>query len=160
MAAAAPSAPAKRPAVIAKPLGEEDADTHYDLGLAYKEMGLYDEAIKEFALVRETKGKAVDCHLMIGLCHAERGKFSEAVGEFKNGLYVDGISDRQSLALYFELGAAYESLADSREAMYYYEKVAKKDARFREVDKRIAGLKASGAKSAPPDTLGSDEFSR
>ena len=90
-----------------------DADTHYDLGLAYKEMGLFDEAIKEFHLVRETPGRAVQCHLMIGLCHVERGKLSEAVGEFKNGLYVEGINERESLALYFELGVVYEALGDA-----------------------------------------------
>jgi tetratricopeptide (TPR) repeat protein len=88
---------------------------------------------------------------MIGLCHAERGKFSEAVAEFKNGLYVEGISERQSLALYYELGAAYEALEDNREATYYFEKVAKRDPRFRDVEKRLAGLraaKAAGGKKA------------
>ena len=64
--ASMPDAPRR---VIAKPLGGTDADTHYDLGLAYKEMGLLDEAIKEFELVRESPGRAVQCHLMIGLCH-------------------------------------------------------------------------------------------
>jgi len=132
--------------VIARSLGGSDADTHYDLGLAYKEMGLYDEAIKEFALVQATPGRAVQCHLMIGLCHVERGKLNEAVDEFKRGLYVDGINDRESLALYFELGAAYEGLSDLKEALYYYEKVAKRDARFRDVDRRIDVLtgRASG----------------
>jgi tetratricopeptide (TPR) repeat protein len=123
--------------VIAKPLGGPDADTHYDLGLAYKEMGLHEEAIKEFALVRATPGRAVQCHLMIGLCQLERGKLNLAVDEFKAGLYVDGITERESLALYFELGAAYEALGDAKEAIYYFEKVAKRDPRFRDVDRRI-----------------------
>jgi tetratricopeptide (TPR) repeat protein len=139
----APSAPppAARPAVIARAMGDSDADTHYDLGLAYKEMGLFDEAIKEFHLVRETPGRAVQCHLMIGLCHVERGKLSEAVGEFKNGLYVEGINERESLALYFELGVVYEALGDAREALYYYEKVSKRDPRFRDVAGRSEGVK-------------------
>jgi tetratricopeptide (TPR) repeat protein len=143
-----PAPAARKPTVIAKPLGEEDADTHYDLGLAYKEMGLHEEAIKEFMLVRDTPGRAVQCHLMIGLCHAERGKFTDAVNEFKSGLYVEGINDREALALYFELGAAYEALSDSREALYYYEKVYKRDPRFREIDKRIAAVKAGAAAKA------------
>ena len=131
--------------VIAKPLGETDADTHYDLGLAYKEMGLIEEAMKEFSLVRDTPAHAVQCHLMIGLCHIERGKLQEAVDEFKNGLYVDGINDREALALYFELGAAYEGLGDAREAIYYFEKVQKREARFRDVGRRIEGLRSAAA---------------
>jgi tetratricopeptide (TPR) repeat protein len=150
----------KKPTVIAKPLGAEDAATHKDLGMAYKEMGLYDEAIKEFTLVRETPGLAVECHLLIGLCQMERGKFSEAITEFKSGLYVEGINDGQSHALYFEIGAAYEAISDTKEALYYFEKVAKKDPRFREVNKRIDGLKnkanGKGAKNgaAKPDAGG------
>src|SRR5262249_6147682 len=86
-AKAATSPPSEGPRrVIARPLGEADADTHYDLGLAYKEMGLLEEAMKEFALVRDTPGRAVQCHLMMGLCHIERGKLQEAVDEFKSGL--------------------------------------------------------------------------
>ncbi len=135
--ASMPDAPRR---VIAKPLGGADADTHYDLGLAYKEMGLLEEAIKEFELVRETPGRAVQCHMMIGLCHVQRGKLQEAVDEFKSGLYVDGINDREALALYFELGAAYEGLGDEREALYYYEKVLKRDPRFRDIGRRIENL--------------------
>ncbi|MBI4509719.1 MAG: tetratricopeptide repeat protein [Deltaproteobacteria bacterium] len=144
----APKVTSKRPAVIAKPLGEEDADTHYDLGLAYKEMGLIEEAVREFQLVMETPGRAVQCLLMIGLCYVERGMLSEAIGEFKKGLYVEGITERESLALYFEIGAAYESLRDIREALYYYEKVAKRDSHFRDVEKRVAELKARAASAS------------
>jgi tetratricopeptide (TPR) repeat protein len=132
---------AKRQTIIAKPLGESDADTHYDLGLAYKEMGLHEEAIKEFLLVRDTPGRAVQCYLMIGLCHLERGKLTEAVSEFKNGLYVEGINEREAMALYYELGAAYDGLGDAREALYYFEKVAKRDSKFRDVAARIDALK-------------------
>jgi len=135
-----------KPAVIAKGLSGPDLDTHYDLGLAYKEMGLYDEAIREFALVREAPGRAVQCFLMIGLCHVERGKLTEAVEQFKAGLYVENINEREALALYFELGAAYEGLGDAREALYYFEKVHKRDPGFRDVERRIEALR----RGAPP----------
>ena len=97
------------------------------------------------ALVRDNPARAVQCHLMIGLCQVERGKLNEAVDEFKRGLYVEGINDRESLALYFELGAAYESLADAKEALYYYEKVSKRDPRFRDVDRRVDALTGRAA---------------
>ncbi len=135
---------ARRPAVIARPQGGTDADTHYDLGMAYKEMGLHEEALKEFALARQAPGRAVQSYLMIGLCQLELGRVSEAVEAFKAGLYVDGINDREALAVYFELGAAYETLGDAREALYYYEKVQKRDPRFRDVEQRVAVLSGGG----------------
>ena len=48
---------------------------------------------------------------------------TDAIGQFKKGLYVEGITEREALSLYFELGQAYERLSDPREALYYYEKV-------------------------------------
>jgi tetratricopeptide (TPR) repeat protein len=111
----------------------------------------------------------VQCHLMIGLCHVERGKLSEAVGEFKNGLYVEGINERESLALYFELGVTYEALGDAREALYYYEKVSKRDPRFRDVAGRTEGVKRkiaqendrrSGGDSTLDAASTGDDFSR
>jgi tetratricopeptide (TPR) repeat protein len=143
----------RRPAVIARPLGGSDVGTHYDLGMAYKEMGLHEEAIKEFALVREApagRDRAVQCYLMIGLCQAERGRLGEAVDEFKAGLYVDHITEREAMALYFELGAAYQALGDVREALYYFEKVHKRDPRFRDVDRRITALKSGDDEGAGP----------
>jgi tetratricopeptide (TPR) repeat protein len=89
---------------------------------------------------------------MIGLCHLERGKLAEAVEEFKAGLYVEGITDRESISLYFELGAAYEALGDTREAIYYFEKVHKREAGFRDADRRLDTLRRGGA--APGATGG------
>jgi pilus assembly protein FimV len=144
--------------VIAKPMtGGTDAGTHYDLGLAYKEMGLYDEALKEFALARQAVGRAVQSYLMIGLCQIELGRMAEAVEAFKAGLYVDGINDHEALALYFELGAAYEALGDAREALYYFEKVQKRDPRFRAVERRIDGLTRRETSSVSPRPNGGRE---
>jgi tetratricopeptide (TPR) repeat protein len=121
---------------------EEDSDTHYDLGIAYREMGLLDDAITEFKVAMRARDKEVLCHMMIGLCYIEKDMLSEAISQFKTGLYVEGITERETIALYFELGQAYEHLEDYREALYYYEKVAKKDTRFREVGKRIEEIQA------------------
>jgi tetratricopeptide (TPR) repeat protein len=143
--------------VIEKGVTAEDYETHYDLGIAYKEMGLIDDAIAEFRLVMKDPTREVQCHLMIGLCQLEKGQITEAIGAFKKGLYVDGITDRETLSLYFELGAAYQRLGDSREALYYYEKVQKRDPRFRGIDALVeqlrAGAQAPGmSKPQPTDS--------
>ncbi|HJZ84526.1 MAG TPA: tetratricopeptide repeat protein, partial [Polyangia bacterium] len=132
-----------RRAVVEKQIGEEDFETHYDLGIAYKEMGLHDDAIHEFRMVMKAPGREVLCHTMIGLCYSEKGQQTEAISQFKKALYVEGITEREQLSLYFELGIAYEKLEDWREALYYFEKVQKRDAKFREVERRIRALKGA-----------------
>jgi pilus assembly protein FimV len=124
-----------------QPVDLKDFETHYDLGIAYKEMGLYNDAIREFEMIAQAPGREVLCHTMIGLCFSARGMLSEAISQFKKGLYVEGITDQEAISLYYELGLSYEKLDDPREALYYYEKVAKRDAKFRDVLKRVADVK-------------------
>jgi len=135
----------------------EDFETHYDLGIAYKEMGLLDDAINEFRIVMKDPVREVQCHLMIGLCFLEKGMQTDAIGQFKKGLYVEGITEREALSMYFELGQAYERLNDPREAMYYYEKVLKRDQHFRDVQSRINALRGGGqVAQAMPEARGDD----
>ncbi len=141
------SQPKKR-GVIEKGVEAEDYETHYDLGIAYKEMGLVDDAISEFKTAMQSPKKEVQCLLMLGLCFLEKGQPAEAVSQFKKGLYVETITDRESLTLYFELGQAYEQMRDMREALYYFEKVSKREATFREVDKKLAQIQL-GTANAP-----------
>jgi pilus assembly protein FimV len=138
----------KRPGVVLeRPIEDTDADTHYDLGLAYKEMGLYDEAIKAFDKVVRTRGREVQCRLMIGLCHREQGNHSESVHQFKIGLHEGAITERERQSLLYEIGVTYETLGDPREALYYLEMVLKRDATFLDARDRVAALRAGGNSS-------------
>ncbi|MDB4967907.1 MAG: hypothetical protein JWN44_3596, partial [Myxococcales bacterium] len=147
-----------RKGVIEKGVTAEDFETHYDLGIAYKEMGLLDDAINEFRIVMKDPVREVQCHLMIGLCFLEKGMQTDAIGQFKKGLYVEGITDREALSMYFELGQAYERLNDPREALYYYDKVTKRDPHFRDVTKRVDALRGgtSPAQAAMPEGRSDD----
>lgn len=140
---AATPEPGKPSVMLEKPVDDEDADTHFDLGLAYKEMGLYEEAIKAFNKVIQRPERAIECHIMIGLCHREQGALGEAVHQFKSGLYVEDITDPQKMTLYYEIGSVYEQMEDPGEALYYFEMVLKKDPRHRDVAERVTRLKAS-----------------
>lgn len=146
-----------RKGVIEKGVTAEDFETHYDLGIAYKEMGLLDDAINEFRIVMKDPAREVQCHLMIGLCFLEKGMQTDAIGQFKKGLYVEGITEREALSMYFELGQAYERLNDPREALYYYEKVMKRDPNFRDVQSRVEAVRGGGQVSAAmPEPRGDD----
>ncbi|MCK5799863.1 MAG: tetratricopeptide repeat protein, partial [Deltaproteobacteria bacterium] len=113
------------------------------------EMGLLDDAIAEFKVAMRSREKEVLCHMMIGLCHSEKGLVSEAISQFKTGLYVEGITERETIALYFELAQAYENLKDLPEAVYYYEKVFKKDPHFRDVDRYLEKLRLATDERSP-----------
>lgn len=134
--------------VLENPLDDEDADTHYDLGLAYKEMGLYGEAVQAFEKVMSVAGREVQCNLMIGLCHREQGALSEAINQFKAGLYSSDISVGEKFGLYYEIGVTYEALNDPREALYYYEMVLKKEPDYRDIAARVAGIRGGGGKTS------------
>jgi len=131
-------------------VGQEDTETHFDLGIAYKEMGLLDDAINEFRLCLPNPQRSCIAATMIGLCHVEKGEVSEAISHFKKGLYADTKTEREELGLYFELGNAYELLHDPKEALYYYQKVEKRDPTFRDVVKRIQNLARPAAPAPPP----------
>ena len=135
---------ASRPAVmLEKPIDDEDADTHYDLGLAYKEMGLYQEAIQAFEKVSTVPGREVQCRLMIGLCYREQGGIAESINQFKAGLHAPGIFEQEQLSLYYEIALTYQSMVgDAREAMYFYELIRKRTPSYRDVPERIAALES------------------
>jgi tetratricopeptide (TPR) repeat protein len=147
-----PSSNGKRkPTVmLEKPVDEGDAETHYDLGLAYKEMGLFDEAIKAFEKVLRAPGREIQCRVMIGMCHREQGHQTDAINEFKQGLHANG-SDRERLSLYYEIGITYEAMGDTGEALYYFDAVVKRDPRFADAAQRAEHLRSRGSQPITPD---------
>jgi tetratricopeptide (TPR) repeat protein len=136
---------------VEQQVAADDWATHLDLGIAYKEMGLLDDAISEFGTAMSNPAKACQCHTLIGLCHMQKGQFADAIASFKKGLYVDRKTDLEELALYWELGNAHDKMQDTKEAIYYFQKVQKRDPSFRGVGQRIAALGAG--QQAPTDDV-------
>jgi pilus assembly protein FimV len=145
-----------RRGVIAHGDSPEDFETHFDLGIAYKEMGLIDDAVAEFRIVMKDPAREVQCQLMIGTCYLEKQMFTEAINQFKKGLYVEGITDPEALSLYYELGSAYEKIGDPREALYYYDKVQKRDPQFRDLRRRMRALRGEEQEAEPPPRANDD----
>ena len=138
---------------VEEQVGADDTDTHFDLGIAYKEMGLFTDAVVEFELAMASPGRACLCHTMVGLCFAEQDEFAEAIGHFKKGLYAERKTEREELGLFYEIGHAYERLGDVQEALYYFQKATRMDPQFRGVRTRVERLRATlsspGATPAP-----------
>jgi len=135
---------------VAKLSTSERADpgTHGDLGIAYKQMGLYDAAIAEFKLLQQDRPRAVFALTMIGECVEAKGELGEAVGKYKEALNQSQITVPESSELYYLLGSVFERLGDVREALYFFENLHKRDASFRDVGRRIAALKPANARQA------------
>jgi tetratricopeptide (TPR) repeat protein len=130
----------------------EDVQTHYDLGIAYKEMGLLEEAVAEFDVALRHGGgtRAVDCLTMLGMCELERGNAEAAVGHFQQGLELPDLTAGAGHALRFELGAAFEAQGLAAEALEQYQAVESEDGAFRDVADRVQRLAGSVQVKARP----------
>jgi tetratricopeptide (TPR) repeat protein len=122
--------------------GQVDLTTHADLGIAYKEMGLFDAAIKEFLILAQDSTREVFALTMIGECHEAKGAPPEAVVHYKKALNRPQIGDAEATQLYYQLGTVFQTLGDKREALYFFEKVAKRDPQFRDVARRVTALRS------------------
>jgi len=140
--------------MLERPVDEGDSDTHYDLGLAYKEMALLDDAIKAFEKALRAPGREIQCRVMIGMCLREMGNASEAVQQFKQGLHAKP-SERERQSLYYEIGITYEAIGDDAEALYFFEMVCKRDPSFADAAARADRLRSRGGRAvhAPDDDI-------
>lgn len=143
---------------VAETVSAEDSDTHFDLGIAYKEMGLLDDAVSEFELSMSKPERRCLAQTMVGLCYIEKGQVAQAIDAFKRGLAAPTKTEAEELGLLFELGAAHELLEDVDEALFYFEKVRRRDPSFREVSARIDRLtsprtQSTGSTAAPEPTM-------
>jgi tetratricopeptide (TPR) repeat protein len=128
-------------------VSENDSATHYDLGVAYKEMGLLPDAMNEFGLAARDPTRECMCYAMIGMIRVERGELDLSAKAYIRGLEAGQKTPDQELALYYDLGNVYEMKGSTKDALYYFEKVALKDPRYRGVSDRIAALQP-GARPA------------
>ncbi|MDQ1352833.1 MAG: Tetratricopeptide repeat protein, partial [Acidobacteriota bacterium] len=93
-------------------IGHEDYDTRYNLGIAYKEMGLLEEAIHEFLISSRHPAKFFDSAGLLGLCFREKGMFSEAVSWFERAMEAPGRKNEEYLAVKYELVITYKLQED------------------------------------------------
>jgi tetratricopeptide (TPR) repeat protein len=147
---------------VAKQISVEDSDSHYNLGIAYKEMSLLDDAINELEIAaRDPKFECV-CKSMIGMIQIERGKVNEAIEAFLQGLNSSIKDPTQETVLCYEIGAAYEAKKQNKDALSYYQKAMRRDPNYRDVQDRVRRLaKAEPKQNLRPVAVGADdEFDR
>jgi len=125
---------------------DEDLETHYNLGIAFREMGLLEEAISEFQKVAKAndRGKAfryaMQCCTLLGLSFMEKGQPAIAAIWYERALRTPGLDAESALALRYDLGVAQESAGDSEAALKSFAQVYAVNIDYRDVAERIASL--------------------
>jgi len=125
---------------------EEDLETHYNLGIAFREMGLLEEAIGEFQKVAKASdsGRAfrytMQCCTLLGLAFMEKGQPAIAAIWYERALHTPGIDPESTLALRYDLGVAQESAGEPEAALKSFSQVYAMNIDYRDVAERIAAL--------------------
>ncbi len=125
---------------------DEDLETHYNLGIAYREMGLLDEAIGEFQKVAKAvqKGKpfrySMNCATMLALSFTDKGEPKIAALWYQRALDVPGLDQEAVLALRYDLGLALDMAGEANAALDSFRQVYAMNIDYRDVADRIATL--------------------
>lgn len=123
-------------------LGEGDYDTRYNLGIAYKEMGLLDEAIAEFQLAAKDPRRSLECSSMIGICFMEKGMADVAIQWYERGLQVPGRAAEEYRGLRYDLATAQEAVGDLQKAKATFGDLVREDPAFRDASSRLRDLQS------------------
>ena len=125
---------------IAENIDEADFESHYDLGVAFKEMGLLDEAIAEFQrALRAPEGKLRTSE-MLGICFFEKGAYGVAESILRRGLDLPASGDQERLGVLYWLGRALEQQGKKADARDLYGRVFAVDIRFLDAEQRVRAL--------------------
>jgi tetratricopeptide (TPR) repeat protein len=104
-------------------LSEDDYQTHYHLGIAFQEMGLFEKAIEEFKISLGSPAQEFNGYLMLGSCCRSMGNYDGAIENLKKGLKIKPLTNKQYEDLYYQMGLTYEAGGQTKAALEAYNKV-------------------------------------
>lgn len=119
----------------------DDAQSHYDLGMTYREMGLLEQGIESFGLAARDPSFAARCAEMIGRCLLDQGRLDDAVSQFTTALETLGSQPEVEASLRFQLGLVHEAAGRPQEALAQFERVYAVQANYPDVGLKIRVLR-------------------
>jgi tetratricopeptide (TPR) repeat protein len=131
---------------VAANVDDEDFDSHYDLGIAYREMGLIDEAIAEFQKALRGATQRIRAYEALGQCFIDRREYDVAITILSRALREQGMEDEDLIGVLYLLGYASEESRKPRDAAAYYHRVFAIDIDFRDVSKRLKQMGKAASK--------------
>ncbi len=125
---------------VAEQVSDDDSATHFDLGIAYKEMGLLPDARREFQVAMADPRRRCLCWTMIGLIYMEEGQPRDAIEAFQSGLEIPEKTATEAVGMHYELAMACEASSLTDQARLHYEYVFQREPQFRQVGERLQRL--------------------
>ena len=125
---------------VSESLSAEDYDTHYNLGIAYREMGLLDEAIGEFQLASKEPRYLVDCASLLGGCFLEKGLPELAIKWYQRGLEIPNLPEEAFQGMLYDLGNVYMFQGDLDKARKTFVEIYGVNSNYRDVVAKLAEL--------------------
>lgn len=125
---------------VKRQLGE-DPHAHYDLGIAYMEMGLLDDAIQEFELCGYSPEKFVESREMLAEAYRRKGDIPRAARALEEALRFPNLADTAYLNIHYNLALFYEDLGDLKKALEHFRMVLEKDKGFRDTVEQLKRMK-------------------
>ncbi len=124
--------------------GKDDPLFLYNMGLAYRETGLLDEAIESFRKVIVTGEKLFDAYIMLGISYREQGMFQESLRSLKEGACLEEASTDMKVGILYEIAQTYKSLGDNQSALKIFREIQKEHRDFKDVELEIVRLAGGG----------------
>ncbi|MGA9752958.1 MAG: tetratricopeptide repeat protein [Acidobacteriota bacterium] len=122
---------------VERKVSEEDSATHYNLGIAYKEMELLDEAIGEFQIAARSPQYFVECCSMLGICFRQKGMVDLAEKWYRKGIEAPGFSDEAYIGLKYDLAETLLEQGRAPEAQDLFREVYAVNAHYRDIKDRV-----------------------
>ena len=146
-------APVPTPEATATPVSDSDTvDTHLNLGLAYREMGMLDEAIGEF-LTAEKKSSSIRTLALLGLCYLQKQNKIKTLEFFKKALSDNALTRNELKSIRYDIGSCYMTANLPEAALRQFSILSELDSDYRDVSERIEQLEVLEIKAASPDEL-------
>ncbi len=109
----------------------------FNLGIAFLEQGLLDEAIEEFKLASKDKSRTVECFTVISNCYRQKKDSQEAAKWLEKALKITKEGSDWFYALKYELASIYEELKEIEKAFTLYTEIKKWNSEYKDVDRKI-----------------------
>ncbi len=126
---------------VSQNLDADDVRAHYDLGTAYKEMGLLDEAVSEFQAALRASAAHLPTYELLGQTFMEMGRTDMAIRSLERALAVDYEIEDELIGIYYYLARAYEEVGKKDDALEFYDRVFSLDINFADVTERLRTLR-------------------
>jgi tetratricopeptide (TPR) repeat protein len=141
---------------VSATLDAGDHDTRYDLGIAYREMGLFEDAIGEFKICLEAPSRRFDSLYLMGLCARDLQRYGDAVHHLEQALALPDLPGDRLAGVFFDLAISQALAGDRDRARANMRRVLELDPRFPNAASRLAELEAPASEASTSFAVGED----